>query len=738
MKTLIIGKRSFISKELRKVIPNSTLISADEFVIKNLKNHEKINIIINSFYPVAQLNNIENYRDFIDKSILSLSKILDKIKPKTINKILYTSSSVVYGSIIDNPDQKDTFNRNLYSYTKLCCENLLKNFCDKNNLNLLIARVFNCYSSNNNFSVINKILESLKNSKKITINNEGNSIRDFIHVNDVAKIYLILIKKFKKGTFDVGTGNGIKIKDLLKRINFPEKNIKYRKKYNEEIDFSVANLDNYKEKLKNFNFKKIENFFKIKTKLKKYYSDNLNKLQPKANNTLIYGAGYAGKKIAKDLILNKKLNFLYFVDDDNRKVGRSVYGKKIISFNQLISLSKKIKIDKILIAIPSLDPNDILKLYNKIFPLTENISSLPNKEYYKNKKVNFEDLIELNVEEILNRKIFQINLKKLSKYRNKTILITGGAGSIGSEICKQLILCKPKKIIIIDQSEYNIYLLNKKLSSKKIKTYLIDINNTKILREIILKRKVDYIFHAAAYKHVDLLENNHISAIKNNFIGTLSILRAIKNLNINLSIISTDKAVFPKSILGLTKRASEIIARNFSNYSNYKYVKINIVRFGNVFGSQGSAIETFVDQILNKKKITITSYNMKRYFMSIREACNLVIQSAALEFKNKIFILDMGKQIKIINLIKKILDFYKKNIDDFKIVEIGIKKGEKNSESLSYVRKIIKTKIKKLMISEEKTKKIKNLGKKIDFIEQLIANNNSKKAVFEIKKLTKI
>ena len=249
---------------------------------------------------------------------------------------------------------------------------------------------------------------------------------------------------------------------------------------------------------------------------------------------------------------------------------------------------------------------------------------------------------------------------------------------------------------------------------------------------------VDYIFHAAAYKHVDLLENNHISAIKNNFIGTLSILRAIKNLNINLSIISTDKAVFPKSILGLTKRASEIIARNFSNYSNYKYVKINIVRFGNVFGSQGSAIETFVDQILNKKKITITSYNMKRYFMSIREACNLVIQSAALEFKNKIFILDMGKQIKIINLIKKILDFYKKNIDDFKIVEIGIKKGEKNSESLSYVRKIIKTKIKKLMISEEKTKKIKNLGKKIDFIEQLIANNNSKKAVFEIKKLTKI
>ena len=738
MKTIIIGKRSFISNELRKVIPNSSVVSVKEFVDKNFKINTKVNIIINSFYPVSQLHNIENYENFFEKSIISVSKILDRIKSTAVEKIIYTSSSAVYGSIIDNSHQKDIFNRNLYSYTKLCCENLIKNFCDKKKINFLITRVFNCYGKNNNFSVLNKILNYKKISKKISINNGGNSIRDFIHVSDVARIYLILLKNFNKGTFDVGTGKGIKIKDLLEKIKFPIKNIYYKKSFNQEVDISVANLNNYKKKLQNFKFKKVENFLKINLKIKNYFSENLNKLYPNETNTFIYGAGFAGKKIAKDLISNKNQNFLYFVDDSKKKIGKTIYGKKIISLDQLIKLSKRINIDKILIAIPSLKQNEVLNIYNKIFPITKNISSLPNKEYFKNRNVNFDDLIDLNVEEILNRKIFQINFKKLNKYQNKTILVTGGAGSIGSEICKQLMLCRPRKIIIIDQSEYNIYLLNKKIISNKIQAYLIDINNTKIVRDIIIKRKVDYIFHAAAYKHVNLLEKNHISAIKNNFIGTLSILRAIKGLSVNLSIISTDKAVFPKSILGITKRASEIVAGNFSKQFDYKKAKINIVRFGNVFGSQGSAIETFVDQIKNQKEITITSYNMKRYFMSIREACNLVIQSSALEFKDKIFILEMGKQIKIIDLIKKILNFYKNDYMDYKIKHIGPRKGEKNSEILSYTSKSIKTKIKKLMISNEKIKQIKSLESKIEKIEKYTIDNNSSNALLEIKKIIKV
>ena len=276
--------------------------------------------------------------------------------------------------------------------------------------------------------------------------------------------------------------------------------------------------------------------------------------------------------------------------------------------------------------------------------LPKNISLLPSKEYFKNKSINLNDLIDINVEEILNRKIFQVNLKTLEKYKDKTVLITGGAGSIGSEICKQLVLSKVRKIIIIDQSEYNIYLLSQSLTNKKIISYLLNINNTKMLREIIKRYKVDFIFHAAAYKHVDLLENNHLAGIKNNFIGTLSLLNAIKDIRINLTVISTDKAVYPKNILGITKRASEIIALSYGELPEFKKTTINVVRFGNVFGSQGSAIETFVNQIKNQKDITLTSYDMKRYFMSIREACNLIIQSAILKYNNKIFVLEMGNK----------------------------------------------------------------------------------------------
>ena len=197
MKTIIIGKRSFISKELKKIIPNSSLVSVEEFIDKNFKINNKVNIVINSFYPVSSLHNIESYENFFEKSVISLSKILDRIKLTSVDKIIYTSSSAVYGSIIDNSHQNDIFNRNLYSYTKLCCENLIKNFSDKK-INFIIARVFNCYDKNNSFSVLNKILVNKETSKKIIINNKGNSIRDFIHVSDVAKIYLILLKIFTK------------------------------------------------------------------------------------------------------------------------------------------------------------------------------------------------------------------------------------------------------------------------------------------------------------------------------------------------------------------------------------------------------------------------------------------------------------------------------------------------------------------------------------------------------------
>ena len=735
MINIILGT-GYLSKNLNKKIQNSKIYSSNELIenIKLVNNLKKYNLIINSFYSSQELNNFKSYEKFINKSFLEVSKVLDLIDPRKVNKIIYTSSSAVYGSIIDNSELKDNFNRNLYSFAKLYCENLIKNFCNKHNKNFIIARVFNCYGEKNKFSILNKILFAFKNKKKMVIYNEGRAIRDFINVNDVGKIYNLLLKEFKQGTYDIGTGQGIKIIDLLNEIKFPKNKIIFKKTNNQEIDYSVANINNFKKKIRHIKFYPIENFFKIKNKkLFKYKSKDTNKLIPQVNNVIIYGAGYAGKKLAKKILKNEKENLTYFVDDDLKKIGKYIFNKKVISFKQLIIAKKKLNIDKILIAIPSLKYAEKSKLYEKLFPLSSSISSLPSKEYFRNKSINLNDLVDINVEEILNREIFQISKKYMEKYQEQTVLITGGGGSIGSEICKQLQKSYVKKIIIIDNSEYNLYTLKQNYTDKKIITYLNDINDTKFVRRLIINNKVNFIFHAAAYKHVELLEENQGSAIKNNFIGTLSVLKAIKGLNVNLSIISTDKAVYPKNLLGITKRASEIIALNYGSLINFKNSKINIVRFGNVFGSKGSAIETFVNQIKNQKDITLTSYNMKRYFMSISEACNLVIQSAVLGYRNKIFTLEMGKQIKIFSLIKKILKFYNIKDDTIKIKVIGPKPGEKISEKLSFSKKKLKTKIPKLYISIEKNIKIKNLDEKLKKIEKLIMNYKINKALTGIK-----
>lgn len=739
IKTIILGT-GYLSNALKKKIKYSEIYSAKNFlnIYPNINKNIKLNLVINSFYSSKELNNIKLYEKFVSKSFLEISQVIDILNPKKINKIIYTSSSSVYGSVNDNLDQRDNRNRYLYSYAKLYCENFVKNFCDKNKVKFLITRVFNLYGHKNSFSIINKILNSYQNKKKITIFNKGRSVRDYIEVNDVARLYVLLLKNFDKGIFDIGTGKAVKINEILKEIKFPKKNIVYNNNKNLEMDFSVANLSNYGSILKNFKFITVEKFFKIKnSNLSKHTSQNLNQLISSKINIIVYGAGYAGRKIAKKILENENENLIYFLDDDLRKVGKNLYNKKIISFKELEKIKNTIRIDKILIAIPSLEQKQALEIYEKLYPITKNISLLPSKEYFKNKSINLNDLIDINVEEILNRKIFQVNLKTLEKYKDKTVLITGGAGSIGSEICKQLVLSKVRKIIIIDQSEYNIYLLSQSLTNKKIISYLLDINNTKMLREIIKRYKVDFIFHAAAYKHVDLLENNHLAGIKNNFIGTLSLLNAIKDIRINLTVISTDKAVYPKNILGITKRASEIIALSYGELPEFKKTTINVVRFGNVFGSQGSAIETFVNQIKNQKDITLTSYDMKRYFMSIREACNLVIQSAILKYNNKIFVLEMGKQIKIIYLINRILKFYNKKTTDYKIKIIGPKRGEKNSENLLYSSKKIFTKVKKLFISGEKIKKIKHLEKIVNEIENNISANETNKALLNVKSLLK-
>ena len=729
-KTFLIGT-GYLSSKISKKIKNSEIVSSDNF-IKSInkinKDKKKINLIINAFYSSRKLNNLISYKFFVQKSLLSISEIFDYINPKLINKILYTSSSSVYGSIGGKAEFSDKNNRDIYSSLKIAAENLIKNFCIKNEINFDICRVFNLYGLNDNFSIVSKLIELKNSNKKIDIYNNGESVRDFIHVDDVVLIYKKLLKIKSSNIFDVGTGYGTRIKEIVDKLSLGNENIKYIKEKNFEINNSIANNDKLLKKIKFRKFKKLEDFLKIKklnhlsNKVKSNYLENT------LIGSIIYGAGYSGKELFKQYREYDKNTISYFVDDDPNKIGNTINGIKILSFNELLNLSKEIQIRNIIVAIPSLNKKKKSTIFKKILPLTLNISSLPTKKFYRNNKINIDDINQISLEEILNKQIIDSTYKNLDIFKNKSILVTGGAGSIGTEISKQLLNSKLKKLVVLDHSEFNIYRLNQKINSKKMKIILGNIQDTKLVKNIIDEDKVDFIFHAAAYKHVKFLENNVYTAVQNNIFGTYSLLQAIKNKKIHFTFISTDKAVKPKNVLGITKRIGEILINHFSNEKKFIKSKFNVVRFGNVIGSDGSALPYFFNQIKSDLPISLTDIKMKRYFMTIKEACELVLQSTQINTKNKILFLDMGKPIKIIEIIKKIFLIVKKPNQKLKIKYIGNKYNEKISEKLSLKNKYSKTKFKKIYSIYEK----KTNNKKINL---LINYLNKKKETLDNKKL---
>jgi len=744
LKTVILGKRSFLSKKLNSRIRSSEVFNYIEFKNFITKNKDKFNLIINSFYPSAKISKIDSYNDFYNQSVGNLSLILDKVNPKNINKIIYTSSASIYGSINELHYKNDNYNRVIYSSAKLLNEALLNNFCQKKNIQLVIARVFNMYGNNEQFSVIHKLVESAKNKKKIIIHNDGDAVRDFIHIDDICEIYLKLLNLKKSGIYDIGSGYGIRIKDILRFLNFPKNNIIYKKTKITEISNSIANTYRLTKDIKKKKFIKIENFLKKRinyklnnknlTKINKEYPNTINDY---LNGSIIYGCGFAGKRIAKKLIELNRDNVSYFVDDNQSLVGKKYLDKKIISNSELISISKKKRISNIIIAIPSMAHDELMILYTKLLPLTLNISALPNKKnLLTNNKVVIDDLKNLDLGDIIKRKIFDIKKNSIKKFKNKSILVTGGAGSIGSEISQQILRSSPKKLLIIDNSEYSLFQIKEKLGLRKnIKYVLLDVNNQTQMQKIIKENKIKYIFHAAAYKHVSFLEENLFTAIKNNILATLSLVRAIKNTDINLTVISTDKAVEPKNVLGMTKRASEIITLSLSKENDYKKSKISIVRFGNVFGSAGSAIEIFKKQIKNNLPVTLTDIRMKRFFMSIREACNLVLQSSQLKKSSSIFVLKMGKPIKIIEIINKLFYLMKNKDQKLKVKIIGKFRSEKLDEKLSNNR-LIDTSIKDINLINDKIVGLMKIQNFLDKIDLYLKNLDEKKTIKLLKKFT--
>ncbi|MGD9554538.1 MAG: polysaccharide biosynthesis protein [Arcobacteraceae bacterium] len=409
------------------------------------------------------------------------------------------------------------------------------------------------------------------------------------------------------------------------------------------------------------------------------YSYIINRNTTYKNKTVvIYGAGKAGIKLEEEF-RNSEFKVKYFVDDDKILQKRSIDGVKIVSKKELKRLSKKEKtFDLLVIAMPSATTKRVKEIYERLNPYFNTIKILPSLEQILQDESFSTQLKDISVEDLLARHPKDLDKTLIESFiKDKTVLITGAGGSIGSEIARQCVLFNAKQLILLDHSEYNLYAIAEELCEYKPKLVMQSVVNKDFLDKTFEAHKPDIVIHAAAYKHVPLVEENITEAVLNNIIGTKNAIDcAIKHHVQKFVLISTDKAVRPTNVMGTTKRICELYAQNVEP----NRTEIVAVRFGNVLGSSGSVIPKFKAQIASGGPITVTHPDITRYFMLIPEACELVLQAASIGKGGEIFILDMGEPIKIADLAKKMIELSGQK--EIEIVFTGLRPGEKLYEEL--------------------------------------------------------
>jgi len=448
-------------------------------------------------------------------------------------------------------------------------------------------------------------------------------------------------------------------------------------------------------------------------------------------NLLIIGAGKTGISILRELKRNIGFNYniVGFLDDDPLKIGMYVDNIKILGkTDDLKKIIEKYKIKEILIAIPSINTETIRKIVNLSTGKVK-FKIVPSLNESINGKLSISRIRPLKLEDFLGREEVIIDLEKIKEFiKDKKILITGAAGSIGSELARQINKFDNTNLILLDINESELYMLNQEFKNKNHKIVICDIRNKGRLEYWLDYFKPDIIFHSAAYKHVPLMEEFIDEAIETNIFGTLNIVELADKYKVDKFIfISTDKAVNPKSIMGATKRIGELIVNYYSEFSNTKYM---IVRFGNVLGSSGSVIPIFIKQIEKGVPITITDPKMERYFMTISEAVKLILQASSIGNGGEIFVLDMGKPIKIIDIAKALIRIYGYEPEkDIKIDIIGKRPGEKINEELFYnFEDLINTNHPKIYLIKNKKKEndlnLEDLKKDPKFFVYKLLNKN--------------
>ncbi|WP_062351704.1 polysaccharide biosynthesis protein [Bacillus kwashiorkori] len=417
--------------------------------------------------------------------------------------------------------------------------------------------------------------------------------------------------------------------------------------------------------------------------------DTYIKPELKKKTTLIVGAGAAGTMVARQLLKNHDTDLkpIGFVDDDPHKQRLDYFGIPVLGLvDDIQTVVEKYEVEQILIAIPSLCRKELNKIVEECAKTKIKPQIMPKIEDVITGKVSVNSFRDVEVEDLLGRDPVELDMKSISdNLHGKTILVTGAGGSIGSEICRQISKFKPKKIVLLGHGENSIYQIDMELRSKyknqfEIVPVIGDIQDRERMFEVMERHRPHVIYHAAAHKHVPLMEYNPKEAVKNNIFGTKNVAEAAGTFGVKTFVlISSDKAVNPTNVMGATKRCAELIIQEMDEKYDTKFVA---VRFGNVLGSRGSVIPLFKKQIQAGGPVTVTHPEMTRYFMTIPEASRLVIQAGSLARGGEIFVLDMGEPVKIKDLAKNLIRLSGFTEDEIEIKYSGIRPGEKMFEEL--------------------------------------------------------
>ncbi|SDA52719.1 NDP-sugar epimerase, includes UDP-GlcNAc-inverting 4,6-dehydratase FlaA1 and capsular polysaccharide biosynthesis protein EpsC [Algoriphagus alkaliphilus] len=465
---------------------------------------------------------------------------------------------------------------------------------------------------------------------------------------------------------------------------------------------------------------------------------------------VIFGAGEAGI-IAQEAIKNdskSQMNIVAFLDDDTKKDGKNIDGKRIYKgLDDLEKLVKQFNITELIIAVRDLSVHRKNEIIDECLRLNVSVSMVPPVDQWINGGLTAGAIREIKIEDLLSREQIILDNPRIEQdLKDKVVMVSGAAGSIGSELCRQISYYHPKLIVMLDIAESPLYDIEQEFREQHpncaIKIVLGDVKNKKKMKEIFKEFKPQVVFHAAAYKHVPMMENYPEEAVHANVIGTkiladLSVLSQVEKF----VFVSTDKAVNPTNVMGASKRAAEMYVQALNEYleANHKkyHTRFITTRFGNVLGSNGSVIPLFKKQILNGGPISVTHPDITRYFMTIPEACQLVLEAGVMGEGGEIFVFDMGEPLKILDLAKKMIQLSGKKVDvDIKIQFTGLREGEKLYEELLNDFETVKiTHHPKIKIAQVQTSSYHRIDGQIEFFHELIGKNNETDLVRHLKSL---